>query len=405
MQKNRLLSQKNINIGCKTIAVTFSVAALVASTCSKEDPEIVVTPELEVSKTEIPAEGGSQFVSVIASGAWKLSAKTADGENVAWLEINPSSGEGSSGSVVLKASANTDAEARSAVLRLDAAGGAPSVALTQKSASVPGLEPDDHEPASQYGWLELPAIATDAAVYKHSMEIASVKTRNYTFQWNSSALVADWVAYPLSKWTISTGSRTNAWALDPSLSADLQPTLYRGYSVGTDGNRYDRGHQCPSADRLAYNSNVQTFYFTNMTPQMSSFNSPFWANLESKVRSWANRSDTCYVVTGCVTKGSTVYVQDNVGKTVTVPVQYYKAVLRYSSSSTLGFSGYMGCAVLLDHKDYGNVPITSDMGMSIDALEEKLGMDFFVNLPDVIGAEAAAKVEAQDPKDISWWWQ
>ena len=38
--------------------------------------------------------------------------------------------------------------------------------------------------------------------------------------------------------------------------------------------------------------------------------------------------------------------------------------------------------------------------MTIDALEEKLGIDFFVNLPAVAGKDQADKVEASVDK---WW--
>jgi hypothetical protein len=41
--------------------------------------------------------------------------------------------------------------------------------------------------------------------------------------------------------------------------------------------------------------------------------------------------------------------------------------------------------------------------MSIDALEEKTGMDFFVNLVGKIGADAAAAVEAQNPAQNAVW--
>jgi hypothetical protein len=41
--------------------------------------------------------------------------------------------------------------------------------------------------------------------------------------------------------------------------------------------------------------------------------------------------------------------------------------------------------------------------MSIDELEQKTGYDFFVNLVDKIGADAAAAVEAQDPTKYSVW--
>ena len=38
--------------------------------------------------------------------------------------------------------------------------------------------------------------------------------------------------------------------------------------------------------------------------------------------------------------------------------------------------------------------------MSIDDLEKKVGVDFFVNLP----ADVQKTVEAQDPKSENWWW-
>ena len=41
--------------------------------------------------------------------------------------------------------------------------------------------------------------------------------------------------------------------------------------------------------------------------------------------------------------------------------------------------------------------------MSVDALEAKLGMDFFANLPKAVGGSVADQIEAQDPKTVSWW--
>ena len=42
----------------------------------------------------------------------------------------------------------------------------------------------------------------------------------------------------------------------------------------------------------------------------------------------------------------------------------------------------------------------SKQSMTIDELERKLGIDFFVNLPDKVGQEIADKIEST--KD-SWW--
>ncbi|MBO5195255.1 MAG: DNA/RNA non-specific endonuclease, partial [Bacteroidales bacterium] len=145
-------------------------------------------------------------------------------------------------------------------------------------------------------------------------------------------------------------------------------------------------------------SNQQTFYMTNVTPQNQAFNESGWLTLENKVRSWAFASDTLYVVSGCVVSDKSKTIRDNNGRSVPVPDAYYKVLLRYSKSSTFGFSGYSAAAFYLEH-EHNRVTLTNEHMMSVDELEKKLGMDFFVNLPDDI----ENKVEQQNPKNITWW--
>ena len=42
--------------------------------------------------------------------------------------------------------------------------------------------------------------------------------------------------------------------------------------------------------------------------------------------------------------------------------------------------------------------------MSVRALEEKLGINLFVNLPTAVGNDAAEKIETENPALVSWWW-
>ena len=252
------------------------------------------------------------------------------------------------------------------------------------------------------GWLELPSAPSGDGLemFTFPMVIDGAKTRNYSFCWDYDNLVARWVAYPLCKGNMGKGQRSNEWGLNPYLSRDDQPVLFRGYSKGNHGY-YDRGHQVPSADRLYRSANIQTFYGTNMTPQNSDLNAGLWNSIEIQVRDWARSSDTLYVVSGCVTGGSRYYALDNDGKKVTVPTGYYKALLRYSKSGSDGFSGYMGLALYLENKSYPDTGVEKSFTMSIDELEEKVGEDFFVNLSDDIERE----VEAQSPADYDWWWK
>ena len=394
--------------------ICAGVVMLALSSCGSGSKEDVLPPTVEVKTTMIEAEGRSQYIYVKASSSWKITLTSVDGgAPVDWIIAAPSSGSGNT-DVTLNVAANESEQERSAVLTVENSAGKASKTISQKGKK-PEIKPDPDptpEPKpNETGWLELPSVPAGTDFFAHSMTIGSVKTRNYSFIWDYDNLVAPWVAYPLCKWNMASNvKRTNAWALDPLLPESKQPVLYRGFSKGNNG-WYARGHQIPSADRLtSYESNAMTFYGTNMTPQIQEgFNGDIWATLEGMVRSWANKSDTLYVVTGCVIDykdGETVkYALDNNGKKVTVPTAYYKAVLRYMKSSTVGYSGYSACAVWLDHKVYSTKTIDSSYSMSVDDLEEKLGIDFFVNLPAKVGEDVAARIEAEEPKSVTWWWR
>lgn len=391
---------------------------LALSSCGSGGKEDVLPPTVEVKTAVVEAGGYSQFIYVKASSSWRITITSVDGgEPVDWIIADPSSGSGDM-DVTLKVEENKSEKERSAVITVENSTGKASKTISQKakgSEVKPDPTPSGGNLSPKTGWMELPAIPEGMDAFTHSMTVGSVSTRNYSFLWDYDNLVAPWVAYPLSRWNVGTGSRSDAWGLDPLLDEDKQPVLhFRGYSVGNSG-RYDRGHQLPSADRPNIgtdpkkNPNAMTFYGTNMTPQLNGFNGGIWANLEGKVRSWAKGSDTLYVVTGCVVdypKGETVkYALDNNGKKVTVPTAYYKAVLRYMKSSTFGYSGYSACAVWLDHKVYSTKTIDSSYSMSVDDLEKRLNIDFFVNLPAKVGEETTARIEAEEPKDVAWWWR
>lgn len=246
--------------------------------------------------------------------------------------------------------------------------------------------------SSKAGWMELPATSDGDGqdLLIHSFPDG---TRNYAAYWDYDNLVSTWVAYPLFAGNIGTGERTDKFTLNPLLPRDRQPYLPRAYQAGNAG-QYDRGHQIPSADRWSYRVNFETFFGTNMTPQDNELNSNAWAVLEGKVRAWAKKSDTLYVVTGCTVAGSDKYVLDADGKKVTVPTGYYKALLRLSGGA------YSGAAFWFDNVANKASSIQKSMSMSIDELEERVGVDFFVNLPD----DREKDVEAQRPADDGWWW-
>ena len=336
------------------------------------------------------AKGGYTFVEVGASGEWTLSIDFKGEQE--WATLTQTSGNGENNGVVMTYDPNESDEQRSLELVLTGAKNSVSCIFVQMT-TVSHVEVKS-DPVGE--WLELPETGdTDLLFFTHYMNVRSSKMRNYSYYWDVENLVAHWVAYPLNSELIGSGSRTDDWGLDPKLPRNMQPVLFKGFRGG-----YDRGHQLPSADRLSRDANVQTFYGTNMTPQMAGLNQHGWADFEIAVRDWSRQFDTLYVVTGCSVKESTKVAYDNDNKAVTVPSAYFKALLGYKKDKSIAPStgGYTAIGFYYPHEAYSGDWMSKSM--TIDALEREIGMDLFVNLPTKVGQALADKIEST--KD-SWW--
>ena len=363
------------------------------------------TFEVSIKNARVASGSGQQFVNIKCSGDWTLSLVDDEGE-VDWASLSVTSGIGNKSNVILSYKVNASEEARSLKIVLDNGSKWVECELTQVATGEhPEEDQEEEDPVqtgnidlTKTGWLELPAMDNpNLGYYTHSFKMNGKKYRNYSFGWSQKDRVALWVAYPLCKlYTNGSVDRTDAWELDPLLGEN-SAAPFGGYA-----SDYDRGHQLPAADRkCCYEANAQTFYGTNMTPQLANFNQKIWADFEGKVRGYANSSDTTYVVTGAVVSASSKIEKDSYGKNVTVPDAYFKAILKYSKSSTLG--AWNAAAFYLEHKSYTG-SVGKEHSMSIDELEAITGIDFFVNLPAKMGEAQAAKLEAADPASSSVWW-
>lgn len=380
------------------------VAAFALASCDGVTTVVEVL-SVSIKKPKVSCEAGSQFVYVKCSGDWTIALVQEDSE-VEWATLSVSSGSGDKSNVRLDYKTNSTDVDRELKIILDNGSKSVSCSFVQLAGEYRPDDEPDNDPVvlpggvdpTKTGWLELPAMDNpNLGYYTHSFKMNGNTYRNYSFGWSQKDRVAIWVAYPLCKlYTNGSAGRTNAWALDPLLGED-SAAPFGGYA-----GDYARGHQLPSADRqCCYDANAQTFYGTNMTPQLNEHNEKIWADLENKVRGYANSSDTTYVVTGVVVSSSSKIEKDSYGKNVTVPDAYFKAVLKYSKSSTLGT--WNAAAFYLEHRAYSG-SISKEHSMSIDELEKITGIDFFVNLPAKVGEQQAAKLEAADPASSSVWW-
>lgn len=209
------------------------------------------------------------------------------------------------------------------------------------------------------------------------------------WEWNNSNSVKNWNR---SNWNGSTWMGIT-WTGDPFQADQEIPSQYRTELSDYKFSGYDRGHICASEDRICNQDvNGQTFFLSNMQPQINSFNAQVWANLESQVRKWNNSSfrDTMWICKGgtignVFLNGKEVSgVLPNTTLNMPVPKYFYMAIVSKKNGE------YKGIAFWLEHKP-NNDNSFAKYAMSIDELEKITGIDFFCNLPDNIENSVESK--------------
>ncbi len=208
---------------------------------------------------------------------------------------------------------------------------------------------------------------------------------------------AKWVAHIITS-DVASGniSRTNDFRPDSLVktgsAVEADYFLKQQQPDGTfkyDGFGFDRGHLAPSADfRWSATALSESYYYSNMSPQVADFNRISWARLEDLLRDYINRNPNSelFVVTGPLLNDSLPRIDRGANK-VSIPKFYYKVAIDFENSKAIAF--------LMPNK-FCEKP-TENYAVSIDSIETITGIDFFYSLP----LDVQVNLESQkDP--ISW---
>ena len=222
--------------------------------------------------------------------------------------------------------------------------------------------------------IERPFVNTDMG----QLEIPSmpkgkqgqvIQRTGYTLAYDKKTKTPQWVAWELTKEeTKGNHERTDKFLPDPNVEgAKVVTTDYTG-------SGYDRGHMAPAGDmKWSKKAMEESFYMSNICPQIHHLNTGDWNELEANTRKWARRYGSVYVTCGPIYNGRrrTQYIGKN---RVKVPDAFFKVILIQSPKKTCALGFFF-------ENEAGQRPLNEYL-VSVNYLEQTTGIDFFPALPD-----------------------
>ena len=369
-----------------------------AISCSEQD-----SPELpdnsgntnqgiaSIDQTQINANGGGFIIRVKADGTWQASSSET------WCTLSRTSGNGN-GSISGYMKANTGAE-RSVIITITAGKEEAKFTLKQLAGNGSNPVPDPEKPSGYASMLEIPALKGGSMnqFITHTTKRNGKDYPTYSLEYSYKYKHSYWIAYRFDNTTGGNVGRNEAYKPDPEL-----PSQYAAKHNEYTNSGYTRGHLCASSDRqYSKEANQQTFYMSNISPQSGNgFNQSgsAWNTGEDKVQAWgyniSRSTDTLYVV-----KGGTIgegMIKGYIKNEIAIPKYFFMAVLFRSGDNYKAIGFYMPHENLKDDPDKKD---PKKYLMSIDALEQETGIDFFHNLPDNIENTVEATYNVND-----WQW-
>ena len=192
---------------------------------------------------------------------------------------------------------------------------------------------------------------------------------------------AGWVAHMILP-DVTTGIvfRTNDFRPDPLVKTGsaveedyFLKKLKADSTYAYDGFGYDRGHLAPSADfRWSSKALSESYYYSNMSPQLADFNRIGWGSLEDAIRGYIYRNPgtELYVITGPVLENDLPVIERGINK-VSIPKKYWKVVLDLQGKKAIGF--------MMPNQKIDK-PL-ENYAVPVNIIEKETGLDFFTKIP------------------------
>ena len=217
----------------------------------------------------------------------------------------------------------------------------------------------------------------------------------YAVSYNRDQGKPNWVSWHLSTSWLGSAPRQDDFRADP----DLPATWYKPGASSYTGSGFDRGHNCPSADRtISMFDNSATFLMSNMMPQAPRNNQQTWANLEDYSRTLVGQGNEVYVICGSYGSGGTGsngYATTLDQGRIRVPARCWKVVvvLPVGTNDAARVSSATRVIAIDTPNDNGLSTSWGTYRTSVDAIETATGLDLLSAVPTAVQQVVEARTD------------
>ncbi|MEM1326621.1 MAG: DNA/RNA non-specific endonuclease [Bacteroidota bacterium] len=225
-----------------------------------------------------------------------------------------------------------------------------------------------------------------------------VERPQYVLAYDDERGLPTWVSWNLSKVWLGSVGRSDDFLVDFSLPDELTRISSQDYS----GSGFDRGHNCPSADRtLTRRDNEATFYMTNIIPQAPELNQEPWRLMEQYTRDLVRqRNNELYIIMGNYGEGGEgrngradrIGIQDR----LVVPSHIWKVILvldQEGDGDLMRITEDTRVIAVLTPNRNSNLKEWHEYRVSVDEIEAATGLDLFSALPTDLQEILEVKVD------------
>ena len=266
-----------------------------------------------------------------------------------------------------------------------------SLAACQKEMATPS-QPTPTATLPEHLTLGNPSGATPDATQPTNYLLSKPQ---YALSYHRDQGKPNWVSWHLSSSWIGSAARQDDFRPD----ADLPSSWYHVTASSYSGSGFDRGHNCPSADRTStVADNSATFLMSNMMPQAPRNNQQTWANLEDYCRTLVASGNELYIICGSYGRGGTgsngyVTTMDN-GR-ITVPARCWKVVVVLPTGSNDAARVSASTRVIAVDTPNDN-SLNADWGTyrtTVSAIESATGFNLLSAVPSTIQQVVEGRVD------------